>query len=151
MLDVGAKAPDFTLKNQRNEEVNRDDLLGSPALVVFIPFPFTGVCDGEGCALRDDLPTFSDLEARVVVITCSPRPTNARWAQEHGFDFDVLTDFWPHGEVTRAYGAFDERYGAARRVTYVLDADGTVTQVIDSPELGTPREHDLYAEALQPA
>ena len=148
---IGAPAPDFTLVDQDRNRVSLSDFKGHKTMVVFIPNPFTGVCDGEVCALRDDLPAFSDLDAAVVVITTSPRPANARWAQENGFDFDVLSDFWPHGEVTNAYGAFDERYGAARRVTYVLDAEGVVTGVIDSPELGTARAHDLYAEALQPA
>ena len=121
---------------------------GSKALVVFIPFPFTSICDGEICAIRDDLVDLTDLEARVVVVTCHARPTNARWADEHGFDFPVVSDFWPHGEVSRSYGTFNEKMGVANRTTFVLDADGIIRQIIASDSLGTAREHDEYAEAL---
>ena len=119
------------------------------SLVVFIPFPFTGICDGEVCAIRDDLASLSDLDARVIVITCHARPTNAKWATENGMDFPVLSDFWPHGEVARAYGVFDERVGVANRTTFVLDAEGVVRDVVSSDSLGTAREHDAYAAALE--
>ncbi|MDX1450127.1 MAG: redoxin domain-containing protein, partial [Acidimicrobiia bacterium] len=55
MLDVGTKAPDFSLPNQHREAVTLDDLKGSKSLVVFIPFPFTGTCEAELCMIRDHL------------------------------------------------------------------------------------------------
>ena len=73
-----------------------------------------------------------------MVVTCHARPTKARWGAEHGFDFPVLTDFWPHGEVARAYGTFNEKMGVALRTTFVLDGDGVVRQIIASDSLGTP-------------
>lgn len=145
---VGQPAPAFALPDQEGTPISLADLVGSKVLVVFIPFPFTGICDGEVCAIRDDLASLGDLEARVVVITCHARPTNARWATEHGIDFPVLSDFWPHGDVARAYGVFDERVGVANRTTFVLDTEGIVREIIASDSLGTAREHDAYATAL---
>lgn len=145
---IGQPAPRFTLPDQNGEPVPLVDLAGSKTLVVFIPFPFTSICDGEVCAIRDDLVDLSDLEARVVVVTCHARPTNARWADEHGFDFPVVSDFWPHGEVSREYATFNEKMGVANRTTFVIDADGIIRQIIASGSLGTAREHDEYAEAL---
>jgi len=147
-LSVGQPAPEFQLPDQEGSPISLTDLVGSKTLIVFIPFPFTGICDGEVCAIRDDLPSLSDLDARVIVITCHARPTNARWATEHGMEFPVLSDFWPHGEVARAYGVFDERMGVASRTTFVLDAEGVIREIIASDSLGTAREHDAYASAL---
>lgn len=147
-LDIGTAAPDFVLYDQGREHVSLDDLKGSNALVVFIPFPFTGHCDNEGCQLRDGLATLGDLDAKVVVITTHALPTNARWAEENGFEFPVLSDFWPHGVVAQAYGAFNDALGSANRVTYVLDKNGIIRDVISTDSLGTPREYELYGRAL---
>lgn len=148
-VSVGQPAPEFQLPDQDGSPTSLTDLVGSKTLIVFMPFPFTGICDGEVCAIRDDLPSLADLDARVVVITCHARPTNARWATEHGMEFPVLSDFWPHGEVARAYGVFDERMGVASRTTFVLDAEGIVREIIASDSLGTAREHEAYAAALE--
>ena len=145
---IGQPAPDFELPDQEGNATSLTSLKGAKSLVVFIPFPFTGICDGEVCAIRDDVGALSDLDARVVVITCHARPTNARWAQEHGIDFPVLSDFWPHGAVASAYGTFNDKLGVADRTTYVLDSDGIIQDIVASDSLGTAREHDAYAAAL---
>lgn len=148
MLSIGANAPDFTLRNVDLSKVSLGDLLGKKSLIVFVPFPFTGVCSAEVCALRDDLVSLTALDANVIVITCDPVPSNARWAAENELDFPVLSDFWPHGRIAAAYGAFNEKLGVPTRVTYVLDEAGVVQDVISSPDLGAAREHELYAKAL---
>jgi len=147
-LAIGTAAPDFTLYDQGKEQVSLEDLKGSNALVVFIPFPFTGHCDSEGCQLRDGLAALGDLDAKVVVITTHALPTNAKWAAENGFEFPVLSDFWPHGDVAQAYGAFNDALGSANRVSYVLDKEGIIREVISTDSLGTPREYELYGQAL---
>jgi peroxiredoxin len=147
-LAIGTKAPDFTLYDQNKEQVSLSDLVGHNSLIVFIPFPFTGHCDNEGCAIRDGLGGLESIDAKVVVITDHAVPVNAKWAADNGFDFPVLSDFWPHGEATRAYGAFNDILGAANRVTYVLDADGVIRNVIATESLGIPREYELYGQAL---
>jgi len=147
-LAIGTAAPDFTLYDQSREQVSLDDLKGHNALIVFIPFPFTGHCDNEGCQLRDGLAALGDLDAKVVVITTHALPTNAKWAAENGFEFPVLSDFWPHGDVVQTYEAFNEILGSANRITYVLDKEGIIRDVIATESLGTPREYGLYGEAL---
>lgn len=145
---IGQPAPNFELPDQDGNATPLASLKGAKSLVVFIPFPFTGICDGEVCAIRDDVAALADLDAKVVVITCHARPTNARWAEEHGIDFPVLSDFWPHGAVASAYGTFNDKMGVADRTTFVLDAEGIVSQIVASDSLGTAREHDAYATAL---
>ena len=145
---VGAPAPAFSLKNPAKEFVSLDDLKGRKTLVVFMPFPFTGNCNDEGCTLRDHLADLNDMDANVVIITCDTLFANGEWAKQNGFEFPVLSDFWPHGAVAQAYGAFNEDTGSANRITYVLDADGVVREIIDSGSLAVTREYDAYVEAL---
>ncbi|MEE8457546.1 MAG: redoxin domain-containing protein [Acidimicrobiia bacterium] len=147
-LAIGTAAPDFSLFDQNKSEVSLDDIRGHNALIVFIPFPFTGHCDNEGCQLRDGLAELGGLEAKVIVITTHAIPTNARWASENGFEFPVLADYWPHGDVVRSYEAFNDVTGSANRVTYVLDTGGIIRDVISTDSLGTPREYELYGQAL---
>lgn len=147
-LSIGTAAPDFNLYDQNRQQISLASFDGSKTLIVFIPFPFTGNCDNEGCQLRDGLASLGDLDAKVVVITTHAVPTNAKWAQENGFTFPVLSNFWPHGDVVQAYGAFNEIVGSANRVTYVVDTEGIIRDVIASDSLGTTREFELYEEAL---
>ena len=147
-VNVGSPAPSFSLVDQERNTVTLDDLKGKKSLIVFIPFPFTGICDDEACAIRDQLAALSDLDANVAVITCHAVPVAKKWSDENGFTFPVLSDFWPHGVVATAYGAFNEDVGGANRLTFVLDADGIVRTVIDSGSLGIGREFDAYVTAL---
>lgn len=146
--DVGDTAPSFELRDQDRNVVTLDSLLGRRSLIVFIPFPFTGTCEGEMCTLRDERARLSELDANVVAVTCDTMPSNKRWADDNAFGFPVLSDYWPHGEMSRAYGAFNEMLGCANRFTFVLDAEGTITDIIHSDSLGTAREFDAYEAAL---
>ena len=145
---LGSPAPSFELPDQNKNLVSSDSLKGSKSLIVFIPFPFTGICDDEGCAIRDNVARLNDLEANVVIITVHAVPVAAKWAAENGFGFPVLSDYWPHGATTQAYGAFNDKVGAANRYTFVLDAEGVVREVINTEALGIAREFDTYVEAL---
>jgi peroxiredoxin len=147
-ITVGSAAPAFSLTDQDKNTVTVDDLKGKKSLIVFIPFPFTGICDDESCAIRDQLATLADLDANVAVITCHAVPVAKKWSDENGFTFPVLSDFWPHGVVATAYGAFNEAVGGANRMTFVLDEDRIVRSIIDSGSLGTPREFEEYVTAL---
>ena len=128
--------------------VSVESLKGSKALVVLIPFPYTGICDDESCTIRDNLAALKDLGAKVVIITVHAVPVTNKWANENGFEFPVLSDYWPHGETAKAYGAFNEERGSSNRYTFVLDAEGTVREVINTESLGIAREFDAYTEAL---
>ena len=145
---VGERAPDFELLDQDANEVTRASLEGRKALIVFIPFPFTGLCEAELCAIRDNLARLNSLDANVVAISCDTRFVHKKWAAEQGFEFPVLSDFWPHGATAQAYGSFNEEKGSANRISYVLDQTGIVREIIDSGSLGVAREIEAYLEAL---
>jgi mycoredoxin-dependent peroxiredoxin len=148
-VEVGQDAPDFTLKDQHGNDVTLSSFRGNENVVlVFYPFTFTGVCEGELCALRDDRSDFTAKNAQVIAISCDSRHAQQQWAKQQGFDFPVLSDFWPHGEVARHYGVFNEALGCANRATFVIDKDGKVVDTFQSPNLGTPRDQAAYEAAL---
>jgi peroxiredoxin len=148
VVEVGAPAPDFTLKNQHGEDVTLSQLRGRNVVVVFYPFAFSGICTGELCEIRDNLSDFNDADAEVLAISCDPMFSLRAWADQDGYEFSLLSDFWPHGEVSRAYGIFQEGPGAAARGTYVIDREGIVRWKIENG-LGEARELKTYLEALQ--
>jgi peroxiredoxin len=145
---IGMAAPAFMLHDQDRNVVTLDSLNGRKSLIVFIPFPFTGRCEGELCAIRDRYSELETLDANVVAITCDTLPANKAWSDMNKFTFPVLSDFWPHGDISRSYGVFNEKLGCAERATFVLDADGVITHVVASEGLGFSREFDSYAAAL---
>ncbi len=149
-VEIGQVAPDFELPSNGGDKVKLSSFRGDKAVVlVFYPFTFTGVCQGELCDLRDDLSTYEAAGVQVLALSCDSRHAQAKWAEEQGYGFPVLSDFWPHGEVARAYGVFNEALGCAERGTFVIDRDGTVVDAFRTDSLGTAREADRYAEALQ--
>jgi peroxiredoxin len=146
---IGQPAPDFSLRATTGDTVSLDQFKGQkPVTLVFIPFAFTGVCEGELCAIRDDLGPFEQAGADVVAISCDTAPTQKLWAEQQGYTFPLLSDFWPHGEVAKSYGAFNDERGCANRVTVVIGKDGIVVDRFETENLGTPRTAERYQEAL---
>lgn len=147
VVEVGSPAPDFTLKNQHGEDVSLSGLRGSNVVVVFYPFAFSGICTGELCEIRDNLQVFTGANARVLAISCDPMFSLRAWSDQDGYTFDLLSDFWPHGDVARSYGVFEEGPGAARRGTYVIDREGIVRWKVENG-LGEARDLQAYQAAL---
>jgi len=146
-LEVGQEAPDFTLRNQHGEDVTLSDLRGKKVVVMFYPFAFTGICTGELCDIRDRRADFVNDDTELLSISCDSTATLKAFSEAEGLDHQLLSDFWPHGEVARAYGAFWENTGFATRATYVLDRDGVIRwSVVNGP--GEARDADDYAAAL---
>ena len=149
-IEIGQTAPDFSLKDQDGNVVSLADFAGKQAVaLVFYPFTFTGVCEGELCAIRDDHAEFEAAGVQVLACSCDTRFAQAQWATQQGYQFPVLSDFWPHGEVAKAYGVFNDALGCANRATFLINADGVVVDTFESPDLGTARDKSRYAEALE--
>lgn len=148
-LEKGQEAPDFELRNQKGETVRLSELRGQHNVVLaFYPFTFSGVCEGEMCSLRDNLSDFSTADAVVYGIACDSVHAIKKWSADNEFTFDILSDHWPHGAVSSAYGVFDDKVGAARRATFVIDKEGTIAATFASPDLRTPRAREEYEAAL---
>lgn len=147
-VEVGQEAPDFTLRNQDREEVTLSSYRGrTSVLLVFYPFAFSGTCTSELCQVRDELPSFTEGDVEVVAISCDPVPALKTWAAQEGYLFPLLSDFWPHGEVAKAYGVFNDVAGMANRGTFLVDRSGVVRFVqVNGP--GERRDQSAWHSAM---
>ena len=146
-LEIGSAAPDFTLKNQHGEDITLSSLRGTNVVLVFIPFAFSGICTGELCEIRDNPDAFASEGAEVLAISCDHFFSNRAFADRDGYTFSILSDFWPHGEVSRAYGSFNEDAGAPNRGAFVIDREGVLRwQVVNG--IGEARDLADYRAAL---
>lgn len=147
-VEVGQLAPDFTLSNQYGQPVTLSDFRGSKNVVLmFYPFAFTGICTGELCTLRDRAPEFDNDDTVVLSVSCDSVPSLKVFADQEQLTYSLLSDFWPHGEVSRAYGVFLEDKGFSTRGTFVIDKEGVLRwSVVNGP--GEARNADDYVAAL---
>jgi peroxiredoxin len=146
-LSVGDVAPEFSLPDQDRQVVSLAEQRGTPVLVVFYPFAFSGICTGELCQLRDELATYTDAGVRVVAVSTDPVFSLKAWKAQEGFDFPLLSDFWPHGATAQAYGVFNDKAGMALRGTFLVDADGKVAFAeVNQP--GDAREQSGWKAAV---
>ncbi|MGH3716613.1 MAG: peroxiredoxin [Micromonosporaceae bacterium] len=126
-LEVGAQAPDFTLKDQNNQEISLSQYAGRKnVLLVFYPLAFTGVCQGELCEIQENLTDYVSDQVQVLAVSVDSPYSHKVWAEQQSFDFPLLADFWPHGAVAQAYGVFNEVAGISNRGTFVIDTQGIV-------------------------
>ena len=145
---VGDEAPDFELPDQDRNPVRLSSFRGSKnVVVVFYPLSFTGVCTSELCELRDSLADFSNDDVQTLAVSVDSTATHKRFAEEQGYAFPLLADFWPHGAVAKAYGVLDEAFGIATRGTFIIDKQGTVVfKVVNA--VPDARDVDAYRKAL---
>jgi mycoredoxin-dependent peroxiredoxin len=147
-VEVGAVAPDFVLKDQNNQEVRLADFRGRRAvLLVFYPLAFTGTCQGELCQVRDHLSDFVTGDVQLLTISVDTPYAHKVWAEREGYDFPLLSDFWPHGAVAQAYGVFNPERGFANRGTFLIDREGVVRFSEMNPP-GQARDQDAWRKAI---
>jgi peroxiredoxin len=148
MVDLGDEAPDFELKDQDRNSVRLSSFRGQKnVVVVFYPLAFTGVCQGELCALRDEIADFSNDDVQTLAISVDSGPVHAKWAAEQGYTFPLLADFWPHGAVARDYGVLNEDLGLALRGTFIVDKQGKVAYKVVNA-IPDARDQDAYKKVL---
>jgi mycoredoxin-dependent peroxiredoxin len=148
VVDVGDEAPDFELRDQHAQLHRLSDHRGKDnVLLVFYPFAFTGVCTGEMTALRNELDTLQSSGTVVYAISCDPMPSLRVFAEREGLSHSLLSDFWPHGDVSTSYGVFNDAIGAAERGSFVIDRSGLVRWVVRN-ELPDARNIGDYQKAL---
>ena len=145
---VGQEAPDFTLPSHLGDTVTLSAFRGRKNVVVmFYPFAFTGVCTGELCTLRDRQPDFINDGTELLSISCDPVHSLKVFAAQEHLTHPLLSDFWPHGEVSSKYGVFLPEKGFATRGTFVIDREGIVRWSVVNPP-GEARNADDYLAAL---
>ena len=140
-VEVGEQAPDFELKDQHGSPVRLSSFQGTKnVVIVFYPLAFSGVCSSELCALRDDFPEITREDVELLTVSVDSTFVLRTWADRDNFDFSLLSDFWPHGDVAKLYGVFDEDKGVATRGTFIIDKAGVLRWKVVNP---IPQARDI--------
>ena len=144
---VGDLAPDFELSDTHGSPVRLSELRGERVMLVFVPAAFTGRCTSEVCELSENLAEFAEAGVRVLGITCDPTPAQRVWQETEGLELELVSDFWPHGAVARAYGVLREDAGVSLRASFLVDAEGVIRERIVNPTTQV-RGIDWYRSAI---
>lgn len=144
-VSVGESAPDFTLRDESNQEVLLSSLRGAPVVLVFYPADFSPICTNELCGIRDDFSAFEAKGAKVFGISRDSTWAHKAFQEREGLKHSLLAD--TKGEVARLYGCWNEEHGIAERLTVVIDAEGVIRYVVHNPPLEA-RDHKEALAAL---
>ncbi len=147
-LEVGQEAPDFTLVNEANEKVTLSELRGSPVVLVFYPFAFSGICTAEMCDIRDNYDSWMERGATVLAVSRDSRFVQAVFKEREGIKHPLLAD--TKGEVATKYGVWNEVAHAADRATFVIDPSGKITYAVHNP-IPNARDHSEIERHIEAA
>ena len=137
-IEIGDKAPDFTLKDQHNKDANLSGLKGKKVLLSFHPLAWTKVCARQMQSLENNAEIFRSLNTLPLGVSVDTVPSKHAWAKELRVkETRLLSDFWPHGEVAKLYGLFRDEDGFSERANVIIDEEQKVVfvKVYDIPQL----------------
>ena len=149
MIEVGAKAPDFTLPNHRGEPVSLSDFAGQTVVLYFYPKADTPGCTTQACGIRDHRADYEAAGATVLGVSPDPVKDVKKFHDNQSLNFTLLAD--EDHAVADLYGTWAEKrmygrtYWGVLRATFLIDADGTVAHVIPK---ASPKTHDEQVLAL---
>jgi peroxiredoxin len=129
-ITAGETAPDFTLKDQDGKDFRLADQKGKKVLLSFHPLAWTGVCTRQMKSVEANYTAITTLNTIPVGLSVDPVPSKKAWADNMGLkQLRILSDFWPHGAVAKAYGLFREHAGSSERANVIVDEKGKVAWV----------------------
>jgi peroxiredoxin len=129
MISIDHKAPDFTLFDSAKNSVSLHDFTGKKVVLLYYPLAFTSVCTKELCYVRDNISLFNNVDAQVLGISVDSLYTLAKFKEEQGLNFPLLSDF--NKEVSKLYDALYDEFsynmkGVSKRASFVIDRDGII-------------------------
>jgi thioredoxin-dependent peroxiredoxin len=149
LIDLGKKAPDFSLRDQNGKTHRLSDYAGKPVVLFFYPKDNTPGCTREACAFQDNLPRFKKGQAAVLGISIQDEASKARFAKKYELAFPLLAD--ADHAVAEKYGVWQKRslYGLSFmgivRTTYLIDREGKVAKRWDKVKVNGHAEEVLEA------
>jgi glutaredoxin-dependent peroxiredoxin len=150
-LKVGDVAPDFTLFSTEKKPVSLSDFKGKNVVLLFFPLAFTGVCTTELCAIRDDIATYSGLNAEVLAVSVDSLFTLERFKEDQKLPFPLLSDF--NKNTSEAYGSLYADFvlgmkGVSKRSAFVINGEGIITYAEVLEDAGQVPDFDKVKAAL---
>lgn len=139
-IQVGDKAPEFSLFDSDKNKQNLSDYRGKNVLLLFFPLAFTSVCTAELCDMRDNLKKYEQLNVQPLGISVDSLYSLRKFKEEQGLNFPLLSDF--NKEVSQLYGSLYEKWGfemrgVSKRSAFLIDPEGIVqyAEVLDNASL----------------
>jgi len=142
-LKVGDAAPDFSLKGTSKTEFKLSDARGKNVVLNFFPAAFSPVCSNQMTSIQAEKARFGD-DTIVFGVSVDNTWTHEAFKRDRGIDFEILSDFFPHGAVAQQYGLLYPN-GAAHRAVIGIDKEGIIRYIDDHAPLEVP---DLEACAI---
>jgi peroxiredoxin len=145
MIEVGAKAPDFALKDQNGKTVKLSNFRGKRVLLSFRPLAWTAVCHDQMKLLEKNHLRFDELNTVAFGIGVDSVPSNKAWATSMEIENTrLLSDFWPHGEIAKSYGIFRDKDGFSERANLIIDQEQRVIFLKVYPTAQLPDFEELF-------
>jgi peroxiredoxin len=149
VIEPGTRAPDFTLSDHEGQEVTLSELRGRKILLVFYPADFSPVCTDQLSVYEEVLAELRERGVTAIGISVDSSWTHRAFREKLGVSMPLLADFHPKGEVAAAYGAYVDRYGTSNRSLVLIDEDGIVEWVHESPSAVEVPGTSLIFDALE--
>jgi peroxiredoxin len=133
MLEVGKKAPDFSLFTTPDQQIELNQLIGKRVILAFYPADWSPVCGDQMSLYNEMLKFFHKQNAELIGISVDSKWCHLAFSRDRNLHFPLLSDFEPKGAVSRLYGVYDDKTGECKRALYVLDEEGYVRWKYLSP------------------
>ena len=150
-MNIGDVAPDFTLKDQDEKDFKLFDFRSKRVLLSFHPLAFTDYCTKQMPSLEANFDTFIALNTVPVGISVDPVPSKKAWADSIKLKkLRIISDFWPHGQVSQKYDMFREKYGTSKRANVIVNEKGKIIFIKTYEILSVPdvQEVILFLKGL---
>lgn len=126
MIEAGAAAPDFTLRDHAGDEVSLSDFAGRRLVLAFYPGDFSPACSDQLSIYQEVLGEIEARNAALVGVSVDSTWSHRAFRKQLNLEIPLLADFHPKGEMSRAYGAYLDDYGTTNRSLVLIGQDGTV-------------------------
>ncbi len=134
ILQKGVPAPDFELNATPDQKLKLTDFRGKRVILAFYPADWSPVCSDQMSLYNEMLKYFHKYNAEIMGISVDSKWCHMAFEQNRKIHFPLLADFEPKGEISRAYGAFNESEGESRRALFVIDEKGIIQWSYLSPD-----------------
>ena len=138
MLEKGTAAPDFELHATPDQKIKLSDFKGKNVILAFYPADWSPVCGDQMALYNEMLKFFSKHDAQMIGISVDSTWCHNAFQQDRKLHFPLLADFEPKGEVSKAYGVYDDKVGESKRALFVINKEGKVAWSYLSPTAVNP-------------
>lgn len=149
MIEVGKKAPEFSLLNQDGKKISLKDYLGKKVVLYFYPKDDTSGCTKEACNFRDEFPKFTKTKAVILGVSPDSVKSHKKFAEKFDLNFDLLADeekkVVEKYEVWKEKSMYGRKYMGVERTTFIIDEKGKIKTIFNKVKVDGHNKEVLEA------